>query len=107
MFSCSPTLASMSDQGEQNNTLTHSAMDSYAGPDIAPFDPEDSGEQFEDSEFRPATEVFSGGDLDILQQHGTQSSSVSHLARYARESDVVWRAVTYLLCFQAKFVCEV
>ena len=80
--SCSPTLASMSDQGEQNNTLTHSAMDSYAGPDIAPFDPEDSGEQFEDSEFRPATEVFSGGDLDILQQHGTQSSSVSHLARY-------------------------
>jgi len=80
-YSCSPTLASMSDQGEQNNTLTHSAMDSYAGPDIAPFDPEDSGEQFDDSEFRPATEVFSGGDLDILQQHGTQSSSVSHLAR--------------------------
>ena len=57
-------------------------MDSYAGPDIAPFDHEDSGEQFDDSEFRPATEVFSGGDLDILQQHGTQSSSVSHLARY-------------------------
>ena len=84
LSSCSPTLASMSDQGDQNNTLTHSAMDSYAGPDIAPFDPEDSGEQFEDSEFRPATEVFSGGDLDILQQHGTQSSSVSHLARYGR-----------------------
>ena len=41
----------------QSTTLTHSTMDSYAGPDIAPFDPEDSGEQFDDSEFRPATEV--------------------------------------------------
>ena len=37
----------MSDQGEQNNTLTHSAMDSYAGPDIAPFEPEDLGEHFD------------------------------------------------------------
>ena len=86
LLSCSPTLASMSDQAEQSTTLTHSTMDSYAGPDIAPFEPEDSGEQFDDSEFRPATEVFSGGDLDILQQHGTQSSSVSHLARYSSVS---------------------
>ena len=39
----------------------------------------------QDSEFRPAHEVFTGGggqlDLDYLQQHGSQSSSVSHLAR--------------------------
>ena len=74
--SCSPTLQSMCDQ---TTTMTTSAMDSCAGPDIAPFD--DTGEQFEDSEFRPATEVFSGGDLDFLQQHGTENSSVSHLAR--------------------------
>ena len=43
-------------------------------------------DQFGEEEFRPATEVFSQGapgdfDLDFLQQHGTQSSSVSHLAR--------------------------
>ena len=72
LFSCSPTLQSVSDQG------TTSLTDTCAGPDIAPFD---EGEQFDDSEFRPATEVFSGGDLDFLQQHGTNSSSVSHLAR--------------------------
>merc|ERR1711972_1061266 len=47
----------------------------------APFDDPESGEHFDDSEFRPAHEVFSGGDLDFLQQHGSQSSSVSHLAR--------------------------
>lgn len=67
-YSCSPTLQSASDP----------APDTYAGPDIAPFD---EGEQFSDSEFRPATEVFSGGDLDFLQQHGNTTSSVSHLAR--------------------------
>ena len=76
----------MCDQVPGVNTVTMSSGadpgpdigDSCAGPDIAPFD---DGEQFEDSEFRPATEVFTGGDLDFLQQHGTQSSSVSHLAR--------------------------
>ena len=40
----------------------------------------------QDSEFRPAHEVFTGGggqlDLDYLQQHGSESSSVSHLARF-------------------------
>ena len=30
---------------------------------------------------RPASEVFTGNDLDFLGQHGSQSSSVSHLAR--------------------------
>jgi len=58
-------------------------LDTEAGPDIAELD---GGEHFVDSEFRPAHEVFSGGgggqlDLDYLQQHGSQSSSVSHLAR--------------------------
>ena len=75
-------------------------LDTEAGPDIAELD----GEHFvvrlcrekysilvtlvfllQDSEFRPAHEVFTGGggqlDLDYLQQHGSQSSSVSHLAR--------------------------
>ena len=58
-------------------------LDTEAGPDIADLD----GENFQDSDFRPAHEVFSGGnqggqlDLDYLQQHGSQSSSVSHLAR--------------------------
>ena len=94
----------MSDQGEQNNTLTHSAMDSYAGPDIAPFDPEDSGEQFDDSEFRPATEVFSGGDLDILQQHGTQSSSVSHLARYESKVMCAGICLTFFMFRQSLYV---
>lgn len=57
-------------------------LDTEAGPDIAEFY---AGEQFVDSEFRPAHEVFTGGggqlDLDYLQQHGSESSSVSHLAR--------------------------
>lgn len=59
-------------------------LDTEAGPDIAELD---GGEHFQDSDFRPAHEVFSGGsqggqlDLDYLQQHGSQSSSVSHLAR--------------------------
>ena len=74
-FSCSPTLHSVSDTDTQG---TISVTDTCAGPEIAPFD---DGEQFDESEFRPATEVFSGGDLDFLQQHGTTSSSVSHLAR--------------------------
>ena len=30
---------------------------------------------------RPATEVFSGQDLDFLNQHGSGSSTVSHLGR--------------------------
>ena len=29
--------------------------------------------------YRPATEVFSGQDLDFLNKHGSDSSSVSHL----------------------------
>jgi len=74
-YSCSPTLHSVSDTDTQG---TISVTDTCAGPEIAPFD---DGEQFDESEFRPATEVFSGGDLDFLQQHGTTSSSVSHLAR--------------------------
>jgi len=45
-------------------------LDTEAGPDIG---------EFQDSEFRPATEVFS--DLDYLSSHGTASSSVSSLAR--------------------------
>ena len=73
--SCSPTLQSVSDTDTQG---TISVTDTCAGPEIAPFD---DGEQFDDSEFRPATEVFSGGDLDFLQQHGSTNSSVSHLAR--------------------------
>ena len=77
--SCSPTLQSVSDAEPHSRALgTTSLTDTCAGPDIAPFE---DGEQFDDSEFRPATEVFSGGDLDFLQQHGTDSSSVSHLAR--------------------------
>ena len=77
--SCSPTLQSVSDAESHSRAQgTTSLTDTCAGPDIAPFD---DGEQFDDSEFRPATEVFSGGDLDFLQQHGTDSSSVSHLAR--------------------------
>jgi len=74
-YSCSPTLHSVSDTDTQG---TISVTDTCAGPEIAPFD---DGEQFDDSEFRPATEVFSGGDLDFLQQHGSTNSSVSHLAR--------------------------
>ena len=94
----------MCDTGEPGSTMT-SAMDSCAGPDIAPFSDTQVGaiysveiclkstfrhlqgsDQFGEEEFRPATEVFSQGapgdfDLDFLQQHGTQSSSVSHLAR--------------------------
>lgn len=48
-------------------------LDTEAGPDIADMD------GFNEEEFRPASEVF--GDLDFLNQHGTSSSSVSHLAR--------------------------
>merc|ERR1719391_1629497 len=79
-YSCSPTLQSMSDR-DQVGGGTMTSVDTCAGPDIAPFDDPESGEHFDDSEFRPAHEVFSGGDLDFLQQHGSQSSSVSHLAR--------------------------
>jgi len=57
-------------------------LDTEAGPDIAELD---GGENFQDSDFRPAHEVFSGGgdqlDLDYLQRLGSESSSVSHLAR--------------------------
>merc|ERR1719285_1002210 len=49
-------------------------VDTEAGPDIA--DPN----SFSESEFRPASEVFSGNDLDYLGQHGSQGT-VSHLAR--------------------------
>ena len=79
--SCSPTLQSVSEAESHSRplgTTSTSLTDTCAGPDIAPFE---EGEQFDESEFRPATEVFSGGDLDFLQQHGTDSSSVSHLAR--------------------------
>ena len=71
----------MSDR-DQVGGGTMTSVDTCAGPDIAPFDDPESGEHFDDSEFRPAHEVFSGGDLDFLQQHGSQSSSVSHLARF-------------------------
>lgn len=50
-------------------------MDTEAGPDIGDMD------GFNEEEFRPATEVFSGQDLDFLNTHGSDSSSVSHLAR--------------------------
>ncbi|XP_023340175.1 transforming acidic coiled-coil-containing protein 3 [Eurytemora carolleeae] len=50
-------------------------LDTEAGPDIGDMD------QFTEEEFRPATEVFSGQDLDFLNQHGSGSSTVSHLAR--------------------------
>jgi len=50
-------------------------LDTEAGPDIGDMD------GFNDDEFRPATEVFSGQDLDFLNKHGSDSSSVSHLAR--------------------------
>merc|ERR1719270_1744519 len=70
----------MSDR-DQVGGGTMTSVDTCAGPDIAPFGDPESGEHFDDSEFRPAHEVFSGGDLDFLQQHGSQSSSVSHLAR--------------------------
>merc|ERR1719391_1071198 len=79
-YSCSPTLQSMSDR-DQVGGGTMTSVDTCAGPDIAPFDDPETGEQCEDSEFRPAHEVFSGGDLDFLQRHGSESSSVSHLAR--------------------------
>jgi len=49
-------------------------VDTEAGPDIA--DPN----SFSESEFRPASEVFTGNDLDYLGQHGSQGT-VSHLAR--------------------------
>ena len=76
--SCSPTLQS---QCASDTEPAGYSMDSYAGPDIAPL--EESADQFPDSEFRPAEEVLAGPglDLDFLQQRGTQSSSVSQLAR--------------------------
>merc|ERR1719369_2606784 len=71
-----PASVSRSPHSQEGN------LDTEAGPDIAEFN---DGEHFVDSEFRPAHEVFTGGegqlDLDYLQQHGSQSSSVSHLAR--------------------------
>ena len=53
----------------------------YAGPDIAPL--EESADRFPNSKFRPAEDVLAGPrlDLDFLQQRGTQSSSVSRVAR--------------------------
>lgn len=50
-------------------------LDTEAGPDIAELD------TFNDDEFRPAAEVFSGQDFDYLNKHGSDSSTVSHLAR--------------------------
>lgn len=47
-------------------------LDTEAGPDIG---------EFNEDEFRPATEVFSGQDFDYLNQHGSDSSTISHLAR--------------------------
>jgi len=60
-------------------------LDTEAGPDIGDLGGPMS-QDFQDDEFRPATEVFKGGDqggldLDYLNQHGSASSSVSHLAR--------------------------
>jgi hypothetical protein len=54
--------------------LLEANLDTEAGPDIA------DANSFSE-EFRPASEVFTGNDLDFLGQHGSQSSSVSHLAR--------------------------
>merc|ERR1719431_454075 len=54
-------------------------LDTEAGPDIGDMDLRP-----EDDEFRPASEVFGQGgemNLDYLTQHGSGSSSVSHLAR--------------------------
>jgi len=50
-------------------------LDTEAGPDIGELD------TFNDEEFRPASEVFSGQDFDYLNKHGSDSSTVSHLAR--------------------------
>jgi len=59
-------------------------LDTEAGPDIGDLGGPMSHD-FQDDEFRPATEVFQGGqgslDLDYLNQHGSASSTVSHLAR--------------------------
>jgi len=55
--------------------LLEANLDTEAGPDIA------DANSFSEGEFRPASEVFTGNDLDFLGQHGSQSSSVSHLAR--------------------------
>lgn len=59
-------------------------LDTEAGPDIGDLGGP-MGHDFQDDEFRPATEVFQGGqgtlDLDYLNQHGSASSTVSHLAR--------------------------
>lgn len=61
-------------------------LDTEAGPDIADLELRNNllDPDMED-EFRPATEVFgkssAGLDLDYLNQHGSGTSSVSHLAR--------------------------
>lgn len=58
-------------------------LDTEAGPDIGDLELRNNLLDPEDDEFRPASEVFGKGgmDLDYLSQHGGGSSSVSHLAR--------------------------
>jgi len=58
-------------------------LDTEAGPDIGDMELRRSMLEPEDEDFRPASEVFGKGgmDLDYLNQHGSGSSSVSHLAR--------------------------
>jgi len=59
-------------------------LDTEAGPDIGDMELRRNMLDAEDEDFRPATEVFGKGggmDLDYLNQHGSGSSSVSHLAR--------------------------
>jgi len=58
-------------------------LDTEAGPDIGDMELRRNMLEPEDEDFRPASEVFGKGgmDLDYLNQHGSGSSSVSHLAR--------------------------
>jgi len=58
-------------------------LDTEAGPDIGDMELRRSMLEPEEEDFRPASEVFGKGgmDLDYLNQHGSGSSSVSHLAR--------------------------
>lgn len=61
-------------------------LDTEAGPDIADLELRNNLlDPDMDDEFRPATEVFGktqpGLDLDYLNQHGSGTTSVSHLAR--------------------------
>lgn len=58
-------------------------LDTEAGPDIGDMELRRSMLEPEEEAFRPASEVFGKGamDLDYLNQHGSGSSSVSHLAR--------------------------